>query len=137
MGSFDDKCVIVTGGAAGFGEAVCRKFAAAGASVVVADLNLEGAQTVADSLPSAIAIKVDVAEEEDNKAMVQAAVDAYGKIDVVCCNAGVPHRGSYMVKMDVEAFDAMWAINVRSIFLAAKHASPQPAAPPVTMTHLS
>ena len=67
MGSFDNKCVIVTGGAAGFGEAICRKFAGEGASVVVADLNLEGAQAVADSLPSAIAIQVDVADEEANK----------------------------------------------------------------------
>ncbi|MBO6566505.1 MAG: SDR family oxidoreductase [Pseudomonadales bacterium] len=124
MGSFENKCVIVTGGAAGFGEAICRKFAGQGASVVVADLNLEGAQAVAGSLPSAIAIQVDVADEEANKAMAQAAVDAFGKIDVVCCNAGIPHRGNYMIKMEVDEFDRMWAVNVRSIFLAAKHCSP-------------
>lgn len=124
MGSFDNKCVIVTGGAAGFGEAICRKFAGAGASLVVADLNLEGAQSVADSLPSAIAVQVDVADEEANKAMAEAAVDAFGKIDVVCCNAGIPHRGNYMVKMEVDEFDRMWAVNVRSIFLATKYCSP-------------
>lgn len=124
MGSFDNKCVIVTGGAAGFGEAICKKFADAGASVVVADLNLEGAKAVADSLPTAIAVQVDVADEGANKAMAEAAVDAFGKIDVVCCNAGIPHRANLMVNMEVDEFDRMWDVNVRSIFLAAKYCTP-------------
>ncbi len=124
MNEFRDNCVIVTGGAAGFGEAMCRKFSAHGASVVVADLNLEGAQAVASSLPAAIAFEIDVSDEAQNQAMAQAAVDAFGQINVVCCNAGIPHRGNYMVRMEVDEFDRMWAVNVRSIFLAAKYCSP-------------
>lgn len=56
MSDFENKCVIVTGGASGFGAAMSKKFAAAGANVVVADLNFEGAKAVADTLPEAIAL---------------------------------------------------------------------------------
>ena len=124
MNRFEGRSVIVTGAASGFGTAIAEKFAGEGAQVLAADLDLAGAEAVAARLPGAVALQVDVAEEQDNVNMAQAAVEAFGKIDVVCANAGVPHRGSYMVKMDVDAFDRMWAVNVRSIFLAAKHCSP-------------
>jgi len=67
-----------------------------------------------------MACQVDVADEDQNFAMVQATLDAFGRIDVLCANAGVPHRGNYMVKVTTEEFDRMWAVNVRSIFLGAK-----------------
>jgi 3-oxoacyl-[acyl-carrier protein] reductase len=122
MNRFEGKSVIVTGAASGFGAAIAKKFDAEGASVVCADLNIEGAQAVASSLADSMAFEIDVADEQQNIAMVQAAVDAFGKIDVLCCNAGIPHRGSYMIKMNVEDFDRMWAVNVRSIFLAVRAA---------------
>jgi 3-oxoacyl-[acyl-carrier protein] reductase len=122
MNRFEGKSVIVTGAASGFGTAIARKFASEGASVVCADLNMAGATEVADSLSSAIAFEIDVANEAQNNAMIQAAVDHFGKIDVLCCNAGVPHKGNYMIRMPVEDFDRMWAINVRSIFLAVRAA---------------
>ncbi len=121
MNRFKDKSVVVTGAASGFGAAIARKFAGEGASVLLADIDLEGAEKVASKLTGAVAVKVDVADESDNKAMVQAALDNFGKIDVMCCNAGIPHRGSYMTRMKVEDFDRMWAVNVRSIFLATKY----------------
>jgi len=121
---FSDKSVIVTGAASGFGAAIARKFAAQGASVICADIDLPGAEAVAVELPNALAFEIDVSNEQQNEAMIAATVEAYGKIDVLCCNAGVPHRGSYMVRMAVEDFDRMWAINVRSIFLAARAAVP-------------
>ena len=124
MGSFDGKCVIVTGAASGFGRAMSVKFSAAGASVVAADLNGQGAKALADSLPKAISVQLDVSDEAQNKSLVEAAVDAFGKIDVFCANAGVPHRAKMMMRQDVEEFDSMWNINVRSIFLAAKFAVP-------------
>ena len=65
-----------------------------------------------------------MANEEQNNALVQAAVERFGRVDVLCCNAGVPHKGAYMVRMPVEDFDRMWAVNVRSIFLAARAAAP-------------
>ena len=122
MNRFEGKSVIVTGAASGFGRAIAVKFADEGASVICADLDMAGAEKVAAGLGGAMAFEIDVASEEQNNAMIKAAVDKFGKIDVLCCNAGVPHRGSYMIKMAVEDFDRMWAINVRSIFLAARAA---------------
>jgi len=121
---FRDKAIIVTGAASGFGTAIARRFASEGASVMCADINLEGAKEVADGLPNALAFGIDVTEPDQNDAMIGAAVDAWGKIDVLCCNAGAPHKGSYMVRMPLDDFDRMWAVNVRSIFLAAKAAHP-------------
>ena len=128
MSDFSDKCVIVTGGASGFGKAMSEKFAAAGASVVVADMDFEGAQAVASTLPQAIAVQIDVADESQNESLANAAVEAYGKIDVVCANAGVPHRVIRAIKMDTAEFDRMFAINTRSVFLAAKHCAPHMSA---------
>ena len=121
MSSFAGKCVVVTGAASGFGKAMSEKFATAGASVVVADINGQGAKAVGAELPDAISFQLDVSSEEQNRALIEATVEAFGKIDVFCANAGIPHRAKMMVKQDLEEFDSMWAINVRSIFLAAKY----------------
>ena len=121
MNRFEGKSVVVTGAASGFGTAIARKFAGEGASVLVADIDQPGAEKVAAELAGSVPFVIDVASEEDNKAMVEAAVEHFGKIDVMCCNAGIPHRGSYMTRMETEDFDRMWAINVRSIFLATKY----------------
>ena len=122
MARFEGKAVIVTGAASGFGTAIAKKFGFEGASVICADLNLRGAVEVAASLPDGKSFEIDVADEAANNAMIQFAVDHFGKIDVLCCNAGIPHRGSYMIKMNVEDFDRMWAVNVLCIFLSARAA---------------
>ena len=124
MGRFEGKSVIVTGAASGFGAAIARKFGGEGASIVVADMDRAGAEQVAAEIPGSIVVEVDVADEQQNIAMIEKTVTAFGKIDVLCCNAGIPHRGSYMTRMDVADFDLMWAVNVRSIFLAVKYAVP-------------
>ena len=124
MSSFSGKCVIVTGAASGFGKSMSEKFSAAGASVVVADVNGQGAKAVASRLPNAISFELDVSSEDQNKALIETTVDAFGKVDVFCANAGMPHRAKMMVRQDVEEFDSMWAVNVRSIFLAAKYCVP-------------
>ena len=82
MNRFEDKSVVVTGAASGFGVAITRKFAAEGANVLLADIDLGGAERVASELPSAVAIRVDVADEQDNIAMVQAAVDNLSLIHI-------------------------------------------------------
>lgn len=124
MKRFEGKSVIVTGGAAGFGEEFSKSFAAEGASVVVADINFEGAEKVAAELPNAIAVKTDVTDDKQNKALAEAAMDTFGKIDIVCANAGLPHIAKPLIQMDVAEFDNQFALNVRSVFLAAKHCAP-------------
>ncbi|MDC1480142.1 SDR family NAD(P)-dependent oxidoreductase, partial [Pseudomonadales bacterium] len=124
MNRFEGKSVIVTGAASGFGTAIARKFANEGAQIICADLNMAGASELASELANAVPFEIDVANEQQNKDMIACAVDHFGKIDVLCCNAGIPHKGNYMIRMPVEDFDKMWAVNVRSIFLAARAAVP-------------
>ncbi|MEM9651082.1 MAG: SDR family NAD(P)-dependent oxidoreductase, partial [Actinomycetota bacterium] len=112
---FTDKRVIVTGAAAGFGAAISRAFAAEGARVMVTDIDGDAAQSLADELDGALAFQLDVTDEVRTEAMVQAAVDAWGGIDVVVCNAGLPHRAAPLIELQTEEFDRMWDVNVRSI----------------------
>ena len=124
MARFQDQRVIVTGAASGFGAEIARAFAAEGAKVLVADLNEAGAKDVAADLPGAIAFGIDVGDEEQTRAMAEAAVSAWGGIDVVCPNAGVPHLTKPLIELPTEDFDRMFAINVRSVYFAAKYCVP-------------
>jgi 3-oxoacyl-[acyl-carrier protein] reductase len=121
---FAGKSVIVTGAASGFGEAIARSFAREGAAVLVADIDRLGAEKVAGDLPAALPFEVDVADEEQTAAMASAAVEAWGGIDVVCANAGLPHRAVNLIDLPTEEFDRMFSINVRSVYFAAKYCVP-------------
>ena len=118
---FDDKRVIVTGAGGGFGAAIARGFAAKGAKVMVTDIDVAAAQAVADELDGALAFGLDVTSEDAHKELADVVVEAWGGIDIVACNAGLPHRGGYMVNLTTEQFDFMWTINVRPIFFATKY----------------
>lgn len=121
---FDDKRVIVTAAGGGFGEAIARGFASKGAQVMVTDVDMEAAQAVADDLDGALAFQLDVTSEEAHQQLADVVVEAWGGIDIVACNAGLPHRGGYMVDLTTEQFDFMWTINVRPIFFATKYFVP-------------
>lgn len=92
---FSRQVAFVTGGAGGIGSETCRRLVSEGAHVVVADLNLEGAQKVADELNStwgagrAIAVRMDVTKEEDVINAYKAAILEYGGVDIVVNNAGL------------------------------------------------
>lgn len=120
-----DKVAIVTGGGSGFGEGMAKLFAAEGAKIVVADINGEAAKRVAaETGHGAIAVKADVSVNADVKAMVEAAVSAFGRLDVMVNNAGYTHRNGPMLEVDEATFDRVYAVNVKSIYLAAQHAVP-------------
>jgi 3-oxoacyl-[acyl-carrier protein] reductase len=124
MSRFEGKRVIVTGGASGFGEAMVRSFAAEGASVLVADIDMAKATAVASSVSAAFPFVIDVTSEEQTEAMAASAVEAWGGIDIVCANAGLPHRQMNMLDLPTEEFDRMFDINVRSVYFAAKYCVP-------------
>ena len=92
-GMLDGKVAIVTGGGSGIGRAACLLFAKEGASVVVADINEPAAKSVADEIGAkAIAVRVDVTDRASTDAMAQAAITAFGKLDVAFNNAGLAGR---------------------------------------------
>jgi 3-oxoacyl-[acyl-carrier protein] reductase len=124
MQRFVGRTAIVTGAASGFGEATARAFAAEGASVVVADLDLAGAERVAKELDSALAVQTDVADPEAVRELVDQTVGTFGGLDVLVNNAGIPHRAMPLVDLDVETADRVLAVNVRSVFLTCKYAVP-------------
>ncbi|GGA58044.1 sorbitol-6-phosphate 2-dehydrogenase [Pseudoclavibacter endophyticus] len=97
----DGKVAIITGGASGIGRASVSTFLREGARVVIADINLEGARTVVVEEEAAgfagrvVAVRTDVGSWDDVRAMVAAAVDAFGRLDVIFNNAGIP--GGYPI----------------------------------------
>lgn len=112
-----DKVAIVTGAASGFGAEIARQYAAEGAKVVVADINAQGAEAVAQAIgPNAIAVTCDVTRKADIEALVTEATDAFGRLDIVVNNAGWTHKNQPMLDVDEATFDRVYNINVKSIF---------------------
>ena len=123
--TLEDKIVLVTGGAQGLGEAICHRLAVEGAHVVVADLNLEGAQKVADEIVArtdrrAVAVKVNVTVEADVEAAVQRTLQEFGCIDVAVSNAGILFADA-VDEFPVERWRAVIEVNLVGYFLLAKH----------------
>ena len=125
------RSAIVTGGAGGIGSATAAGLARAGAKVAVVDLNLAAAQAVADGIiaegGTAIAVGADVSNEQQIAALVARVEDEFGGVDVVFNNAGIIRR-STAVELDVDTWDLVMAVNVRSIFLMCKYVVPIMAA---------
>ena len=119
----EGKTAIVTGGGSGFGEGIARRFAAEGARVMVADINGDGAQAIADEI-GGIAQTVDVANSDSVKAMAAAAISQMGQIDILVNNAGITHLPTPMEDVTEEEFDRVLAVNAKSVFLTAKHVVP-------------
>ncbi|HET9977930.1 MAG TPA: glucose 1-dehydrogenase [Burkholderiaceae bacterium] len=126
MNRLQDKVAIVTGGGSGFGAGIVRKFAAEGAQVLVADLNLEGALDVAASVgPAARALRVDVSVAADVRTMMEAAELHFGRLDIVVNNAGIGHLPQPLEGLPEETFDRLFAVNMKSIYLSMREAVPR------------
>lgn len=127
-GLLDGKIAIVTGSAQGFGQGIAQAMAAEGAYVAIADLNGEGARACAGALVAeygagyALAIETNVADETSVEAMVQAAVLAYGGLDVLISNAGIVISGG-LEEMTKQKFDLVTQVNYTGYFLCAKYAA--------------
>jgi NAD(P)-dependent dehydrogenase (short-subunit alcohol dehydrogenase family) len=121
------RVAIVTGGASGLGEAIVRRLASDGATVVVADVDERGGQQVADNFKasglSVEAETVDVTDEGEVAAMVDAVIERHGRLDVLVCSAAVEVRASV-----VECTDDEWQrildVNLKGPFLCMKHGIP-------------
>jgi sorbitol-6-phosphate 2-dehydrogenase len=125
--ALQDRIAIVTGGAQGLGAAICRRLADEGCHVVVADLNLEGAeQTAADVAAQtgrrAIAVGVDVTDEAQVAAMVDRAVEEFGRLDILVSNAGILIAEA-IDEFPAEKWRAVMNVNLFGYFLCLKHAA--------------
>jgi 3-oxoacyl-[acyl-carrier protein] reductase len=123
-----NKISIVTGGGSGFGEGIALRFAQEGSSVVVADIDAKAAARVADAITAAggraHAVAVDVAKAADVDRMVEGTVEKFGRLDILVNNAGISHVNGPMLAVDEATFERVYAVNVKSIFLAAHAAVP-------------
>ena len=119
----DGKTAIVTGAASGFGAGIARAFAAEGARVMVADLNGDGAQDVADEI-GGTACTVDVADGASVQAMVDTAMGTFGHVDILVNNAGITHLPQAMEYVSEEDFDRVLAVNAKSVYLTARSLVP-------------
>jgi NAD(P)-dependent dehydrogenase (short-subunit alcohol dehydrogenase family) len=127
-GLLQDKVAVVTGGGTGIGEAICRKFAREGATVVVNGLPGDPIDEVAADIAKdggrASSFATDVSDEENARACIDAAISNYGKLDVLVNNAGVLLASAQTEDMPADKFDEQMRCNVRSAFLMTKHALP-------------
>jgi NAD(P)-dependent dehydrogenase (short-subunit alcohol dehydrogenase family) len=118
----DTKVAIVTGAAAGIGAATARRLAADGWAVVAVD-RAPAVEAVAAEHAAISACVADLAEEAGNRAMVDAALRAHGRLDGLVCNAGVAGQG-LLADGAIAELDRMWAVNVRGVALGMKAALP-------------
>ncbi len=119
-----DKVAIVTGAGSGFGEGIARRFVEEGAHVVVADIDEDAGTRVAGDIENAEFCKTDVTDSAQVKAMFEAAERCFGGLDILVNNAGFPQRRMPMLDVTEEVFDRIYAVNVKSIYLAAIHGVP-------------
>ncbi|MEL6885436.1 MAG: glucose 1-dehydrogenase [Pseudomonadota bacterium] len=119
----DGKTALVTGGASGFGDGIARAFAAAGARVMVADINGDGAQAVAESI-GGHACQVDVSNGTSVQAMADTALTTFGHLDILVNNAGITHLPQAMEYVSEEDFDRVLAVNAKSVYLTARSLVP-------------
>jgi sorbitol-6-phosphate 2-dehydrogenase len=119
-----DRIALVTGGAQGLGQAICQRLAQEGCHVAVADLNIEKAEQTALEIPGrkAIAIQVDVSNENQVESMVKRTVDEFGQLDILVANAGIL-IAEEISEFPAEKWRAVMNVNLFGYFLCAKHAA--------------
>ena len=125
---FQDKTAVVTGAASGFGAAIAKGFAAEGASVVVADVDEAAGKEVAGAIcnlgGAAIFVRADVSEDDQVKAMIDAAVEQFVGLDILVNNAGFCHHMMPLCDLPEEDYDRVFAVNAKGVYLGCKYGVP-------------
>ncbi|MEJ5080808.1 glucose 1-dehydrogenase [Ochrobactrum sp. MYb379] len=125
MKRLQDKVAIITGAGSGFGSAIARRFAAEGAKVVLADVNVRRLEDeVADIGENALSVQADVSRKDDVERLARAAFDKFGRIDIMVNNAGFTHRNMPLMDVDEHNFDLINAVNMKAIYYSTLLVAP-------------
>jgi 3-oxoacyl-[acyl-carrier protein] reductase len=123
-----NKSIIVTGAGGGIGKGIALRLAQEGAKVIVNDINVALGEEVVGEITAAggtaAFFAADVTRSADVKALVDEAVKRFGRLDVVVNNAGWTHRNRPALEVSEDEFDKVYAVNVKSVYLATVHAVP-------------
>ena len=120
-----NKIAVITGAGSGFGKGIAIRFAEEGAKVVITDINLDSAEKVAAEIgKNALAFEGDVSQDGDVYSIFECTLKHFGRVDILVNNAGTTHRNKPMTEVTEEEFDQIFAVNVKSVFLTAKHGVP-------------
>jgi NAD(P)-dependent dehydrogenase (short-subunit alcohol dehydrogenase family) len=123
-GNLAGRVAVVTGGASGIGAGAAERLVADGASVVVADIQAEAGQAVADRLgPAARFALTDVTSEADVEAAVATAVDAFGRLDLMFANAGIIGAYGSIANTRISDVDLTLAVDLKGPLIAMKYAA--------------
>jgi 2-keto-3-deoxy-L-fuconate dehydrogenase len=123
----EQRVAVITGAGSGIGQAMARLFAGEGARIFAADVNESAAQETARMISEAggacRTFAVDVSRPEQVRAMIDAAVSAFGRIDILCNNAGIGSTTD-VVECEPDEWDRVMTVNVKSVYLGCKYAIP-------------
>jgi len=127
-GRLQGKVAIVTGAGSGFGQGIAERFSAEGCAVIVNDIGRDAGERVAAAIRNrggqAQFVHGDVSKDADVAQLVAATLAHFGQLHIVVNNAGTTHRNQPLLDVSEAEFDRVYAVNVKSIFLMAKHAVP-------------
>jgi NAD(P)-dependent dehydrogenase (short-subunit alcohol dehydrogenase family) len=118
------KVAVVTGAGSGMGAAMAKRFCAEGAKVVAADISGREGETAAAAGADCIACNVDVAIADQVRGMIDQAVDRFGRLDIICNNAGIQGPLAPTADYLEEEWDRILAVNLKGVFLGMKYAIP-------------
>ncbi len=125
MAALDGKVALVTGGASGIGRAVCLAFAKQGAKVIVSDLDEAGSKETIQKIQAvqgqAAFVRADVSKPKDCEALVKAAVDQFGGLDIACNNAGIGGEQNPIADYSPEGWQKVIEINLSGVFYCMKY----------------
>jgi len=126
MGVLDRRVAIITGGSGGIGRAAAKRFVDEGANVLLVDVDETALRSYAGAIgeKNASWMCADVTSDDDTQRYVRAAVERYGRVDILLANAGIEGSVKPIPEYPVEVFDRVIAVNVRGVWLSLRHVIP-------------
>lgn len=122
---FENKVILITGAASGFGRILADKLSTAGARLVLGDINTEGLEEVASTAretgSEVVAQRCDVSRESDAAALVSVAVATFGALDIAINNAGIGTALKPLIETEEADMDLNFAVNTKGVFFGMKH----------------